>query len=109
MELLYTLLFFALMSNLVIAVKMWKKPDPITQEEAESLKSIVFLNRCGLSSEELIRKVNEYRRIKKVSDELEKLEEIAQNGLITLEDDLVLKVQKPELKHIYPVTFKHLQ
>ncbi|TXX49211.1 hypothetical protein [Vibrio cholerae] len=109
MELLYSLLFFALMSNLGIAIKMWKKPDPITQEEAESLKSIVFLNRCGSTSEELIDKVNEYRRIKKVSDELEKLEEIAQNGLITLEDDLVLKVQKPKLPHLNATTFKHLQ
>ncbi|ELE7142892.1 hypothetical protein RB981_003707 [Vibrio cholerae] len=65
MELLYTLLSLALMSNLVIAVKMWKKPDPITPEEAESLKSIVFLNHYGTDSKELIDKVNEYRRIKK--------------------------------------------
>ncbi|EOX4252479.1 hypothetical protein ACPF31_003473 [Vibrio cholerae] len=109
MELLYTLLSLALMSNLVIAVKMWKKPDPITPEEAESLKSIVFLNHYGLSSKELIDKVNEYRRVKKVSDELEKLEQVAKNDLIVLTDDLVLKVQKPELPHLNPVTFKHLQ
>ncbi|OEC29970.1 hypothetical protein BFX13_18365 [Vibrio cholerae] len=97
------------MSNFVIAVKMWKKPDPISREEAESLKSIVMLNHYGLSSKELIDKVNEYRRVKKVSDQLERLEEVAQNGLITLEDDLVLKVQKPELPHLHPTTFKHLQ
>ncbi|EMD0742814.1 hypothetical protein CGT81_06545 [Vibrio cholerae] len=109
MELLYTLLSLALMSNLVIAVKMWKKPDPITPEEAESLKSIVLLNQGGLKSDELINKVNEYRRIKKVSEQLEKLEEVAKNDLIVLDHDLVLKIQKPELEHLIPVTFKHLQ
>ncbi|EGR1421423.1 TPA: hypothetical protein ACMDNH_003700 [Vibrio cholerae] len=109
MELLYTLLSLALMSNLVIAVKMWKKPDPITPEEAESLKSIVFLNHYGTDSKELIDKVNEYRRIKKVSEELEKLEQVAKDDLIVLTDDLVLKIQKPELEHLKPVTFKHLQ